>query len=61
MHCQEIKQNVSDGKAEFSQMTQAKIPENKQCELWCEVFGKTCTAGHRIEEIHIIAKGESQL
>jgi len=41
-------------------MTQARIPENdKHCELWCEVFEGA--AGHRTEEIHIIAKGESQL
>lgn len=55
MHCQEINQNVSDGRTEFSQMTQAQIPENdKHCGLWCEVFEKNGAAGHRIEEIHII-------
>lgn len=43
-------------------MTQAQIPENdKHCELWCEVFEGDGVEGHRIEEIHIIAKGESQL
>lgn len=56
MHCQEIKKNVSDGRAEFSQITQAQIPENdKHCELWCELYEENGAAGHRIEEIHIIA------
>lgn len=27
MHCGEIKQNVSEGRAEFSQMTQAHLEE----------------------------------
>lgn len=46
MHCQEIKENVSDGRAEFSQMTQAQIPENdKHCELRCEVFEEEWRGG----------------
>lgn len=37
MRCQGIS-NLSDGRAEFSQITQAQFPENdKHCELWCEV------------------------
>lgn len=54
MHCQEINQNVLDGRAEFSQMAQAQISENhKHCKLWCEVFVKNSAAEHSIEEIHI--------
>ena len=48
MHRQEIKQNVSDGRAEFSQMTQAQIPDNdKHCELWCEAFEEEWRSGER--------------
>lgn len=55
MHCQK--------KSEFSPTTRMQIPDNdKHCELWCEAFkGRLAHAGKRIKEIHIIAKGESQL
>lgn len=46
---------MSGGRAEFSQMTQVQIPDN------VKYLKKDGVAGHIIEEIHITAKGESQL
>lgn len=47
MRCQGIS-NLSDGGAEFSQITQAQFPENdKHCELWCEVSDDERPSGAR--------------
>lgn len=63
MHCQEIRQNVSDGGAGFSQTTQARIPDNdKHCEMSVKYERRMRQRGSELRKSTLFfAEGESRL